>query len=452
MHDMRICVDCGMENPEIARFCMRCGNGLVAGRPAEQRVVITGMGAVTSLGLSVDNFWEGLLAGRSGIDRITNFDPGDYPTQIAGLVNDFDPRDFMGRKAARRMARFSQVAVAAARMAIEDADLATGERREDAGVLLGCAIGGFDETDAAVRTLIEKGGMRLSPFYIVMIPPNMASFHVAKTFGFAGYNNTCTTACAAGTQAIGEAAEIIRRGDASVMIAGGTEASFGEIALAAFSVGRAYSTRNDEPEKASRPFDKDRDGFVGGEGSGILVLENLTHALERGARIYGEVLGYGASNDAYHLIAPDPEGKGAALAMRTALRNAGVDPKHVDYINAHGTGTPLGDVAETVAIKKTLKKHAYEVPVSSTKSMIGHLWGAAGAAEAVATVKTLQTGVVHPTINLETPDPECDLDYVPRELCEAPVKIAMSNSFGLGGQNASIVLSRYQGDGAESSG
>ena len=321
-------------------------------------------------------------------------------------------------------------------------------RRDDAGVLLGCAIGGFDETDNAIRTLIEKGGMRISPFYIVMIPANMAAFHVAKTYGFVGYNNTCTTACAAGTQAIGEAAEVIRRGDANVMITGGTEAAFGEVALAAFSVGRAYSTRNDEPEKASRPFDKDRDGFVGAEGSGILVLESLSHALQRGAPIYAEVLGYGASNDAYHLIAPDPEAEGASLAMRMALKNAGVDPAHVDYINAHGTGTPLGDVAETVAIKKALGDHAHQVPVSSTKSMIGHLWGAAGAAEAIATIKTLQMGVVHPTINLDTPDPECDLDYVPHEPREVPAKIAMSNSFGLGGQNASIVFSRYQGNGA----
>lgn len=448
MEDMRVCVDCGAENPERARFCMRCGNALVAQRPPERRVVVTGMGAITSLGLSVDEYWEGLLAGRSGIKRITDFDASDYPTQIAGVIENFDPRDFIDRKEARRMARFSQMALAAAQMAVDDAALPTNERREDVGVLLGCAIGGMDETDKAVRTLIDRGGMRISPFYIVMIPPNMASFHVAKTFGFAGYNNTCTTACAAGTQAIGEAAEVVRRGDANVMITGGTEAAFGELALAAFAVGRAYSTRNDEPEKASRPFDKDRDGFVGGEGAGVLVLENLSHALKRGARIYAEVLGYGASNDAYHLIAPDPEAEGAALAMRSALKNAGVDPESVDYVNAHGTGTPLGDVAETVAIRKTLGQHAYEIVVSSTKSMVGHLWGAAGAAEGIATVKALETGIVHPTINLDTPDPECDLDYVPHEPREVPIKIAMSNSFGLGGQNASIVFSRYQGNGS----
>jgi 3-oxoacyl-[acyl-carrier-protein] synthase II len=446
---VQICVECGMENPGVARFCMRCGEALVAGRPPERRVVVTGMGAVTSLGLSLDGYWDGLVHGRSGIGRITQFDPSNYPTQIAGLINDFDARDFMDRKEARRMARFSQFAVAAARMALEDANLPVDRRREDAGVLLGCAIGGLGDTQRAVRTMIERGGMRISPFFIVMIPSNMASYHVAKTFGFVGYNNTCTTACAAGTQAIGEAAEVIRRGDANIMITGGTEAAFSELGLAAFAVGRAYSTRNDEPEKASRPFDADRDGFIGGEGCGILILESLSHALKRGAPIHAEVLGYGASNDAYHLIAPDPQAEGAARAMRAALRHAGVDPSSVDYINAHGTGTPLGDVAETLAIKKALGDHAYEIAVNSSKSMIGHLWGAAGAVEAIATIKTLQTGIVHPTVNLETPDPDCDLDYVPLKAREVRVNIAMSNSFGLGGQNASIVLGRYQGNGAQ---
>lgn len=448
MGDMKTCVDCGMENPGIARFCMRCGEPLAAGRPPERRVVVTGIGSVTALGLSVEQYWDGLVQGRSGISRITQFDATDYPTQIAGLINDFDARDFMDRKEARRMARFSQFAVAATRMALEDAGLPTnGRRREDAGVLLGCAIGGLGETQGGVRTLLERGGMRISPFLIVMIPPNMASYHVAKTFGYVGYNNTCTTACAAGTQAIGEAAEVIRRGDAEIMITGGTEAAFSELSLAAFAVGRAYSTRNDEPEKASRPFDAERDGFVGAEGAGILVLESLSHALKRGARIYAEVLGYGASNDAYHLIAPDPKAEGASRAMLTALKNAGVDPSGVDYVNAHATGTPLGDVAETVAIKKALGDWAYQVLVNSSKSMIGHLWGAAGAVEAIATIKTIQTGIVHPTINLETPDPECDLDYVPLEPREARVNIAISNSFGLGGQNASIVLGRYPGNG-----
>lgn len=448
MTEMRICVECGMENPHAARFCMRCGNALVAGRPPEKRVVVTGVGATTSLGLSVDQYWDGLVAGHSGVSRITRFDASEYPTQIAGLIYDFDAQDFIDRKEARRMARFSQFAVAAASMALEDANLPTdGRQRDDAGVLLGCAIGGLGETQAGVRTLIERGGMRLSPFLIVMIPPNMASYHLAKRFGFVGYNNTCTTACAAGTQAIGEAAEVIRRGDANLMITGGTEAALSELGLAAFAVGRAYSTRNDEPDKASRPFDADRDGFVGGEGCGILILESLSHALRRDARIYAEILGYGASNDAYHLIAPDPQAGGAARAMRAALKSAGVDPSSVDYVNAHGTGTPLGDVAETLAIKQALGDHAYNIVVNSSKSMIGHLWGAAGAVEAIATIKTLQTGIVHPTINLETPDPECDLDYVPLEPREARINIAISNSFGLGGQNASIAMGRYQGNG-----
>jgi len=434
-----------MENPSPARFCMRCGLAFADRRPPEQRVVVTGMGAVTSIGLGVSAFWHSLLEGRSGIRRITEFDPSSYPTQIAGLVRDFDPQDFMDRKEARRMSRFSQFAVAAARMALEDAGLPlNGREREDAGVLMGCAIGGLGDTQDAVKTLLERGGMRISPFYIVMMAPNMAAFHVAKTFGFVGYNNTCTTACAAGAQAIGEAAEVIRRGDAQVMIAGGTEAGFCELGLAAFSVGRAYSQRNDEPEKASRPFDADRDGFVGGEGSGALVLESLAHAQKRGARIYAEVLGYGASNDAYHLIAPHPEAEGAARAIRSALRNAGVAPEEVDYINAHGTGTPLGDVAETLAIKKALGEHAYRVAISSTKSMIGHLWGAAGAVEAIAAIKTIETGIIHPTINLENPDPECDLDYVPLRPRRADVRVAISNSFGLGGQNAVVVFRRFE--------
>ncbi len=442
---MRLCRRCGMENPSSARFCMRCGLAFADQRPPEQRVVVTGMGAITSIGFGVDAFWRSLIEGRSGIRRITEFDASKYPTQIAGLVRDFDPQEFMERREARRMSRFSQFAVAAARMALEDAGLPlNGVEREDAGVLMGCAVGGLGDTQDAVRTLLERGGMRISPFYIVMMAPNMAAFHVAKSFGFVGYNNTCTTACAAGTQAIGEAAEVIRRGDAQVMLAGGTEAGFCELGLAAFSVGRAYSQRNDEPEKASRPFDADRDGFVGGEGSGVLVLESLAHAQKRGARIYAEVLGYGASNDAYHLIAPHPEAEGAARAIRAALRNAGVAPEEVDYVNAHGTGTPLGDVAETMAIKKALGEHAYRVAISSTKSMIGHLWGAAGAVEAIATIKTLETGVIHPTINLETPDPDCDLDYVPLKPRRADVRVAISNSFGLGGQNAVVVFRRFE--------
>ena len=415
-------------------------------RSIEERVVVTGLGAITPLALSVEETWQGLIAGRSGIGRVTQFDPSDYPTQILGEVKGFKAQDYMDRKKAKRMARFSQFAVAATGMALEDAGLAIDEENtEEIGVLLGNAIGGIEETEKACRIMLERGGMRISPFYVVMMPPNLAAFQVAYTYGIKGYSSTISTACAAGTQAIGEAAEVIRRGKARVMVAGGTEGGACELALAVFCVGRAYSTRNNEPERACRPFDKDRDGFVGGGGSGILILESLEHALERGARIYAEVLGYGASNDAYHLIAPDPEGMGAARAVRWALEDAGVQPSEVDYINAHGTGTPLGDVSETLAIKKVFGDHAYHVPISSSKSMIGHLWGAAGAVESIVCILTIRDSIIHPTINLETPDPDCDLDYVPNVARKAQVDIATCNSFGLGGQNACAVYGRYTG-------
>ncbi len=415
-------------------------------RNAKERVVVTGLGAITPLGLSVEETWQGLVAGRSGIGRITQFDPSGYPTQILGEVKGFNPGDYMNPKEAKRMARFSQFAVAATKMALEDAGLTVNEENtEEVGILLGNAVGGIEETEKACRTMVERGGMRLSPFFIVMMPPNLAAFQVAYTYSIKGYNSTISTACAAGTQAIGQAAEVIRQGRAKVMVTGGTEGGVCELALAVFCVGRAYSTRNDEPERACRPFDKDRDGFVGGEGAGILIVESLEHALERGARIYAEVLGHGASNDAYHLIAPDPEGLGAARAMRWALEDAGVEPGEVDYINAHGTGTPLGDVSETKAIKKVFGDHAYRVPISSSKSMIGHLWGAAGAVESIVCILTIRDNVIHPTINLETPDPDCDLDYVPNVARKAQVDTAICNSFGLGGQNACAVFGRYTG-------
>jgi 3-oxoacyl-[acyl-carrier-protein] synthase II len=414
-------------------------------RSIKERVVVTGLGAITPLGLSVEETWQGLVAGRSGIGRITYFDPSDYPTHILGEVKGFDPGEYMDRKEAKRMARFSQFAVAATKMALEDAGLTiNGENTEEVGVLLGNSVGAIDETEKACRVMFERGGMRLSPFFIVMMPPNLAAFQVAYTYGIKGYSSIISTACAAGSQAIGEAAEVIRRGKAKVMVTGGTEAGVCELALAVFCVGRAYSTRNNEPERASRPFDKDRDGFVGGEGSGILILESLEHALDRGARIYAEVLGYGASNDAYHLIAPDPEGEGAARAMRWALEDAGVEPSEVGYINAHGTGTPLGDVSETLAIKKVFGDHAYRVPISSSKSMIGHLWGAAGAVESIVCILSIRDNIIHPTINLDTPDPDCDLDYVPNVARKAQVDIAICNSFGLGGQNACAVFGRIR--------
>jgi 3-oxoacyl-[acyl-carrier-protein] synthase II len=414
-------------------------------RSVKERVVVTGLGAITPLGLTAEETWQGLIAGQSGISRITHFDSSGYPTQILGEVRGFKPGDYMNPKEARRMARFSQFAVAATKMALEDAGLVIeGENAEETGVLLGNSVGGLDETEKACRIMFERGGMRISPFYIVMMPPNLAAFQVAYTYGIKGYNSTISTACAAGAQAIGEAAEVIRRGKAKIMVAGGTESVICELGLAVFCVGRAYSTRNDEPERACRPFDKDRDGFVGGEGCGILILESLEHALERGAHIYAEVLGYGASSDAYHLIAPDPQGAGAARAMRWALEDAGVEPSKVDYINAHGTGTPLGDVAETKAIKKVFGDHAYRVPISSTKSMTGHLMGAAGAVESIVCIFTIRDNLIHPTINYETPDPDCDLDYVPNVAREAQVDIAICNSFGLGGQNACVVFGRVR--------
>jgi 3-oxoacyl-[acyl-carrier-protein] synthase II len=414
-------------------------------RSTKERVVVTGLGAVTPLGLTIEEMWQGLIAGRSGITRVTQFDPSAYPIQIIGEVKGFQPGDYMNPKEAKRMARFSQFAVAATKMALEDAGLTINEENtEEVGVLLGNSVGAIDETEQACRIMLERGGMRLSPFFIVMMPPNLAAFQIAYTYGIKGYSSTISTACAAGTQAIGEAAEVIRRGKAKIIVTGGTEGGVCELALAVFCVGRAYSTRNDEPERACRPFDKDRDGFVGGEGAGIVILESLEHALERGARIYAEVLGYGASNDAYHLIAPDPEGLGAARAMCWALEDAGLEPGEVDYINAHGTGTPLGDVAETKAIKKVFGDHAYRVPISSSKSMIGHLWGAAGAVESIACILTIRDNVIHPTINLETPDPDCDLDYVPNVARKAQVDIAICNSFGLGGQNACAVFGRIK--------
>lgn len=406
----------------------------------EQRVVVTGMGVITSIGRDVPTFWSNVKAGRSGVKPISIFDASAYPTRIASTVEDFERPACLSHKEARRVARFSQMALSAAAEALASAGIETPLGSDRAGVLLGSAVGGMDETQSAVEVLREKGGERLSPFYIVMAPANLAGFHLAHQYGLLGYNNSVVTACAAGTQAIGEAAEVIRRGGADLVVAGGTEAGMCELALASFCAGGAFSTRNDEPERASRPFDRDRDGFVGGEGAGVLVLERMDLALARGARILVEVLGYGASNDAHHLIAPDPTGSGALRAMAAALRSAELPPEAVDYVNAHGTGTPLGDVAETIAIKRLFGDRAYSIPVSSTKSMIGHLFGAAGGVEAVATAMALREGILPPTINLDQPDPECDLDYVPHVARGADIAVAMSNSFGLGGQNAVVLL------------
>jgi 3-oxoacyl-[acyl-carrier-protein] synthase II len=401
------------------------------------------MGAITPLALNVEKTWAALVEGRSGIDLVTHVDASDYPTKIGGEVRGFDPVEYMNFKEARRMERFSHFAVAAAKEALEDSRLRIEEvGPEEVGVLIGTAIGGLNATDEAVRNLLA--GKRISPFYLVTMTPNIAAFHLAHLYGLKGYNNTVTTACAAGVQAVGEAAEVIRRGAAQVMVAGGTESTNAEVGLAGFCAMRGLSTRNDEPQRASRPFDKDRDGFVCSEGCGILILENLDHALGRGAHIYAEILGYSATSDAYHLAAPDPEAKGAARAIRWALEDAAIGPEEVDYINAHGTSTVLNDAMETLAIKKVFGEQAYRVPISSTKSMIGHLFGGAGAVETIVCALTIEHGVIHPTINYETPDPACDLDYVPNVARKAEVDVALSNSFGLGGQNACLVLGRYR--------
>lgn len=425
---------------------MGAGGARRGERGAARRVVVTGMGAISPLGNSAAELWSGASQGRSGIGPITRFDTGAYPTKIAGEASTFDPTRYMDFKDARRMSRASQFAVAATREALADAGLEQEALPEDAGVLLGTGNSSFPDFEAATRTMIERGGMRISPFAMPAVLPSMSGGQIAIQFGVRGYNSTVSTACASGTQAIGEAAEVLRRGAASVMITGGTEAPICEVGLAGFCVMRALSTRNEEPERASRPFERDRDGFVAGEGAGILILETLDRAQARGARIYAEVLGLGSSNDAYHLTAPPPDAGGAMRAMRWALRDAGLETTDIDYINAHGTATPHNDHSETTAIKSLFGAGAYRVPISSTKSMIGHCLGAAGALEAIATIRALQEGLIPPTINLDQPDPECDLDYVPHTAREAPIAMALSNSFGFGGQNACLALGRLDVD------
>jgi len=411
-----------------------------------RRAVVTGMGVVTPLGLTVQDYWESLKAGRSGIRPMTQADTTDFPCKVAGEVPDFDPLQFMPRKEALRMARFAQFAVASALMAVEDAGLdLSREDRERLGVVLGNGNGGFPTTEEQAKVLFTRGGTRVSPYFIPMILPNMASAQVSRLLGLKGYTNTVITACAAGTQAIGDALEAIRRGWADVVFTGGTEAGICTLGLAGFANMRALTAWSGPPEKASRPFDALRDGFVPAEGCAVLVLEELEHALRRGARIYAEVAGWGVTSDAYHPVQPDEEGDGAVRCMRLALEDAGVAPEEVGYINAHGTGTPLNDAVETRAIKRLFGERAYRIPISATKSMIGHALGAAGALEAVATVLTVAEGVIHPTINREHPDPECDLDYVTEGARRQRVEVALSNSFGFGGQNACLVIRRFPG-------
>ncbi len=423
---------------------------LAAEHRQRRRVVVTGIGAITPIGLTAEDFWLSCLEGRSGVTTISQFDASAYPTRVAGEVNDFEPTRYIEAKEARRMSRPTQFAVAAAQEALAQASLPL-DRLDPGriGVLIGTGIGAFTDTERETRKLFERGGMKMSPFYLTMMLPNMSAGTISRLFGLKGYSSTVVTACAAGNQAIGEAVEVIRRGAADVMVAGGTEASICELGLASFCVMRVMTSQNEPPERASRPFDATRDGFVPAEGAGILILEELEHARRRGALILAEVLGYGASSDAYHVTAPDPEGAGAARAMRMALTDAGLEPTRIDYINAHGTSTELNDKTETLAIKRVLGEHAYRIPVSSTKSMIGHLLGAAGAVEAIATILALRDQQVHPTINLEHPDPDCDLDYVPEGARRTRVDIALSNSFGFGGQNAVLIFGRWRGDADE---
>jgi 3-oxoacyl-[acyl-carrier-protein] synthase II len=411
----------------------------------ERRVVVTGIGCVSPLGIGVDETWKGIVEGRSGITQITKFDASNLPSQIAGEVKNFKPQDFMPEKLVSRVDTFIQYAIASARMALEDAKLVNTELGERAGVIIGVGMGGVGLVEHYTRIFDERGYKRVTPFFIPMIIPNMAAGQVAILFGVKGPNLAVCTACAAGNHAIGEAYRMIKNGLIDIAICGGTESLITPLAVAGFAVMKALSTRNDEPEKASRPFDAKRDGFVIAEGSGILVLEELTHAQKRGTKIYAELIGYGATCDAYHMTAPSPDGEGAANCMKLALEDANIAPNEVDYINAHGTSTPLNDVVETIAIKKVFGEHAYKLMVSSTKSMTGHLLGGAGGLEAVITVKALETGIVPPTINLEEPDPECDLDYVPNQARRVNIKVAMSNAFGFGGTNACLVFRKWEG-------
>jgi 3-oxoacyl-[acyl-carrier-protein] synthase II len=408
------------------------------------RVVITGMGVVTALGQDLETFWGNLTSGQSGISLIENFDVSEYPTRIAAEVKDFNIENYVDRKDSRRMDRFVQFAVAGAINALKDAKLNVKEDTdpERVGVSVGSGIGGLNTWEEQHRILLEKGPKRVSPFFIPMMIANMASGQVSMITGAKGPNSTAVTACATGTHSIGDSFKMIQRGDADVMICGGAEATITPIGVAGFCALRAMSTRNEEPHLASRPFDTDRDGFVMGEGAGVMILESLEHAQKRGARIYAEVIGYGMSGDAYHMTDPDPDG--AARCMVKAIKDAGISPESISYINAHGTSTSVGDRSETTAIKKALGEHAYKVAVSSTKSMTGHLLGAAGGVEAVICGLTISNSLIAPTINLVNQDPECDLDYVPNTARAAKVDIAMSNSFGFGGHNATIILKRFE--------
>lgn len=410
----------------------------------KRRVVITGLGLITPLGIGSESFWQGLIEGRRVIGPITRFDASSFPTRIAAEVKEFDPLQFMEPKEARRTDRFIQFAVAATRLAVEQSRLSiTSENAHRVGVIIGSGIGGLEYLENQMRIFLERGVERVSPFLSAMMIPDMAAGIVSITFGAKGPNSCVVTACATGAHAIGDAFRLIQRGDADVMLAGGTEAALVPIGVAAFCAARAMSTRNEDPGRASRPFDAQRDGFIMGEGAGVLVLEALEHAQARGAPILAEIVGYGMSADAYHLTQPDPEGNGALRSMQNALHDAGLSPESVDYINAHGTSTLYNDRVETLAIKRLFGEHAYRLAVSSTKSVTGHLLGAAGAVEAAACVLAIQNQTLPPTINYEDPDPECDLDYVPNVPRRAKVEVTLSNSFGFGGHNATLVIRKF---------
>lgn len=408
------------------------------------RVVVTGMSVISPVGTGLEDFWSNLVAGKSGVGPVTRFNAEGFTTRIAAEVKGFVPEEYIDKKDARRMDRFTQFAMAAAKLAIEDAaiDFDT-VNRDRVGVILGSGIGGLETLEEQHKVLMNRGPGRISPFFIPMMIVNMGAAQVAISFGLRGCSLITTSACASSNNAIGDSFRLLQRGEADVMICGGTEAPITPMAMAGFCSMKAMSTRNEDPQKASRPFDTGRDGFVIGEGAGLLVLETLDHARSRGARIYGEVVGYGNSCDAYHITAPHPEGRGGAQSMQLALLDAGIKPEEVDYINAHGTSTPLGDKLETMAIKQVFGEHAYKIAVGSTKSMTGHLLGAAGGLEAVVCLMTMLKGVIPPTVNLENPDPECDLDYVPNQARESRVDVAMSNSFGFGGHNVTLIFKRF---------
>lgn len=410
----------------------------------KRRVVVTGVGAVTPLGNDAKSLWENIVANKSGIDYITRVNKDDFPVSVAGEIKDFDAKEFMDRKDARKMDLFTQYAVAASKMAVEDANLTIDESNADrVGVWIGCGIGGMDTYEEQLRRFIDKGYRRVSPFFVPMLIPDMAAGQVSIQLGAKGINSCSVTACASGANSIGDAFKAVQRGDVDYIITGGTESPITNMAFAGFSAMKAL-TFNEDPKTASRPFDQNRDGFVMGEGAGILVLETLDSALDRGAKIYAEIVGYGATGDAFHITAPAEGGEGAARAMQMAINDANVKPEEVDYINAHGTSTDMNDKYETQAIKNIFGAHAKQLAVSSTKSMTGHLLGAAGGVEGVISVKAIDDGIVPATINYETPDPDCDLDYVPNESRKQDVNVVLSNSFGFGGHNACLVFKKYK--------